>query len=87
MTMYQCIYLDVKHGNDIETEMIESSDLRETLQMFIRHRKKEGWSLAEIFVRCSLEVRSIETNALYHMNKYGELEKDRPYWEPHTENV
>lgn len=87
MTRYRCIYRDVRHGDDIETELIESSNPGKVLQTFIQHRRQEGWSLSEIFVKCSLEVQANETDELYHMNNYGELEKDRPCWDPLLENV
>jgi|GEM_PF-1943194 len=85
MTTYRCTYHDVKQENRQETEIIESPEIHEALQTFIRRRRNEEWTLPEIFAKCRLKIAAEDTNQTYNLNKYGELEMEYSHRVPFTE--
>lgn len=85
MTTYRCMYHDVKQENRQETEIIESPEIREALQTFIRRRRNEKWTLPEIFVKCRLQIAATDTKQTFSLNKYGELEMENSHRMPFTE--
>lgn len=70
---FRCRYLDVKHSGRSAVESYLAENEAQAVTDFILHRRKEQWSLPDIFVYSKPVLRNEVTGKEYTMNEYGEL--------------
>ena len=79
MNRYQCIYYDMKRNESSVVEEIRATAAREAFQQFIRNRREENWSFAEIFRRSDLKIVPAGSNERYIIDSFGEVVKETEY--------
>lgn len=74
MYTYQCNFLDIKNERQLAIELMKGMDADDIFMRFIQKRKKENWSLTEIFNKSLLVVVNKTTHEKFRINQFGELD-------------
>jgi len=78
MQTFRCRYRDSKDSWHVKEEHFRASDEQRAFEQFVQHRKKEHWTLPEIFIHSQVEIISEVNNDVFILDSFGEVKK------PHT---
>ncbi len=78
MQTFHCRYRDVKHPWQIREDVVRASDETGAFKQFIQRRKKDHWTMAQIFVQSQIQLISEENNEVFILDSFGEVKQ------PHT---
>ena len=73
MKTYLCHYQDVKSRHTQECDIVHAETKEKAFEQFIRNRRKENWTLGQIYGNCHFQLVNTETDERYHLNPHGEL--------------
>jgi len=80
MNRYQCIYYDLKNNRPVAVEEVRAGEATGAFQQFIRNRRNEDWTVAEIFRRSNLKIVPFGSDDRYIIDSYGEVVKETDYF-------
>ncbi len=73
LKLFICKYLNVKESGILQIENIIARDEIQAFQLFLEKRRKQAWSLPDIFVHSKVIILNELTGKEFRLDTRGEL--------------